>query len=263
MHSGNTIIEMNRICDGAFCPSAEEMAGAREVQNHLLGRRHPHMETLEISLCYMPAGGIGGDYYDFIHMGLGRVGLVLGDISGKGVPAALMMASLQAILRSRSASFANDLPRMLRSANRQFCECTGESHFASLFLGEYNDATRRLRYANCGQTSPLVVHRDFSINRLESTATVLGMFPDWSCSVREIALRPGDTLLLFTDGMTEAVNAAGEEFEEIRLLEALKKSRHLPLSALVDAISAAVREFSGHPLTDDATLLVARPILPA
>jgi serine phosphatase RsbU (regulator of sigma subunit) len=195
-------------------------------------------------------------------MGLGKVGLALGDISGKGVPAALMMASLQAILRSQSAACSNDLARLLRSANRQFCECTGESHFASLFLGEYNDATRRLRYANCGQTAPLVVHRDFSIERLESTATVLGMFPDWSCSVREIALETGDTLLLYTDGVTEAMNESGEEFGEFRLLEALRVFRHLPLSALVREMAAAAQDFSGHHLADDATLLVARPVLP-
>jgi serine phosphatase RsbU (regulator of sigma subunit) len=187
---------------------------------------------------------------------------VLGDISGKGVPAALMMASLQAILRSHSAVLTDDLARLLRSANRQFCECTGESHFASLFLGEYNDATRRLRYANCGQTSPLVVHRDFSIDRLESTATVLGMFPDWSCSVREIALRHGDTLLLFTDGVTEAMNESGEEFGESRLLDVLKASRHLALSTLVNEMAVAVQEFSCNHLNDDVTLLVARPILP-
>jgi serine phosphatase RsbU (regulator of sigma subunit) len=173
MQSGNSLIEITEPLHGVICPSVEEMASAREVQTRLLGRRAPHLETLECASCYLPARGIGGDYYDFIHMGLGKVGLVLGDISGKGVPAALMMASLQAILRSHSAVLTDDLARLLRSANRQFCECTGESHFASLFLGEYNDATRRLRYANCGQTSPLVVHRDFSIDRLESTATVL------------------------------------------------------------------------------------------
>ena len=262
MQAVDAVVGMTEAPYEAICPSEEEMASAREVQNRLLGRRAPQLDTLECALCYLPARGISGDFYDFIHMGLGRVGLVLGDISGKGVAAALMMASLQAILRSRPAAFTGDLARLLRSANRQFCECTGESHFASLFLGEYNDATRRLRYANCGLTSPLVVHRDFSIDRLESTATVLGMFQDWNCSVREIVLQPGDTVLLFTDGVTEAMNAAGEEFGEIRLLEALRASRHLPLSALVGAMAAAVQEFSGHHLADDVTLLVARPILP-
>ncbi len=243
--------------------SAEEMASARDVQIRLLRRRVPYLETLECGLCYLPARGIGGDYYDFIHLGLGRVGLALGDISGKGVPAALMMASLQAILRTQSATCSGDIARLLRVANRLFCECTAESHYASLFLGEYNDATRRLRYANCGHTSPLLVHRDSAIDRLESTATVLGMFPDWSCSVSEIELRAGDTLLLFTDGVTEAMNESGEEFGEIRLLRALKESRHIPLSALVHDLAAKVLEFSGNHLTDDLTLLVARALVPA
>jgi len=263
MQAVDAVVEMIEAPFAATYPSFEEMASAREVQNRLLGRRAPHLDTLECALCYLPARGISGDFYDFIHMGLGRVGLVLGDISGKGVAAALMMASFQAILRSQAAALTDDLARLLRSANRQFCECTGESHFVSLFLGEYNDTTRRLRYANCGQTAPLIVHGDFSIDKLESTATVLGMFPDWNCSVCEIALLPGDTLLLFTDGVTEAMNASGEEFGEIRLLEALKASRHLPLSALVNAMAAAVQEFSGHHLADDVALVVARPILPA
>jgi serine phosphatase RsbU (regulator of sigma subunit) len=262
MQSVNATIEVAELPSGTMWPSSEDMASARDVQTRLLGRRAPRLETLECGSCYLPARGIGGDYYDFIHLGLGRVALALGDISGKGVPAALIMASLQAILRSQSAACANDLARLLRAANRLFCECTGETYFASLFLGEYNDATRRLRYANCGQTSPLVVHRDFSIDRLESTATVLGMFPDWSCSVHEIALQPGDTLLLFTDGVTEAMNEAGEEFGESRLLDVLKASRHLALSALVHEMATAVQEFSGNHLVDDVTLLVARPILP-
>jgi serine phosphatase RsbU (regulator of sigma subunit) len=260
MQLGNAAIEVMEPCDGALWQSEEEMRSAREVQARLLCRRAPSLETLEYGGCYLPARGVGGDYYDFIHLGLGRIGLALGDVSGKGVPAALMMASLQAIFRSHTATGTNDLARLLRSVNRLFCECTGANHFASLFLGEYDDATRRLRYANCGQTPPLVVHRDFSVDRLQSTATVLSMFPDWDCSVREVALVPGDTLLFFTDGVTEAMNESGEEFGEIRLLNALRISRHLALAALVHEIAGAVRSFSGNHLKDDVTLLVARPI---
>jgi serine phosphatase RsbU (regulator of sigma subunit) len=263
MQPGYTALESADHPRMAAWPSAEEMASARDVQIRLLRHRIPYLETLECSLCYLPARGIGGDYYDFIHLGLGRVGLALGDISGKGVPAALMMASLQAILRTQSAACSGDIARLLRSANRLFCECTAESHYASLFLGEYNDATRRLRYANCGQTYPLLIHGDFSINRLESTATVLGMFPDWSCSVSEIELQAGDTLLLFTDGVTEAMNESGEEFGESRLLDALKESRQLALSALVQELATKVQEFSGNQPADDLTLLVARSLLPA
>ena len=262
MQLGNVTIETVPALAGLFAPSGEEMEIARRVQARLLRRRIPQMENLAWGGCYFPAGGIGGDYYDFIHLGFRRVGLVLGDISGKGVPAALMMASLQATLRSHSPSMADDLPRLLRSVNRLFCDCTGESDFASLFFGDYHDATRCLRYVNCGHTAPLLVHRDFSVDRLAYTATVLGMFTDWDCSVGEAALVPGDTLLLFTDGVTEAMNETGDEFGEARLLGVLKASRHAALGALVHEMAAAVREFSGNRPKDDVTLLVARPVEP-
>jgi serine phosphatase RsbU (regulator of sigma subunit) len=263
MQLGNVTVMTNPAPSGLFAPSGEEMEAARQVQTRLLRRRIPQMENLACGGCYLPAGGIGGDYYDFIHLGLRRVGLVLGDISGKGVPAALMMASLQAILRSHSPSMADDLPRLLRSVNRLFCECTGESNFASLFLGDYHDTTRCLHYVNCGHTPPLLVHPDFSVDRLAATATVLGMFLDWDCSVGTVALAPGDTLLLFTDGVTEAINDSGEEFGEGRLLDVLKACRHATMGVLVCEMAAAVRRFGGnHLIKDDVTLLVARSIEP-
>ncbi len=262
MPLGSMTVETLPVPAGLNDPSDGEMESARRVQARLLCRRIPQMENLVWNGCYHTAGEIGGDYYDFIHLGLRRVGLVLGDISGKGVPAALMMASLQAILRSHAASMADALPRLLRSVNRLFCDCTGESDFASLFFGDYHDATRCLRYVNCGQTPPLLVHRDFRVARLTATATVLGMFPDWNCTVRAVDLVPGDTLLLFTDGVTEAMNEAGEEFGEGRLLDVLRAFRHAALGALVHERAAAVRKFSGNHRKDDLTLLVARPVEP-
>jgi len=243
---------------GASWPSVEEMECAREVQMRLLRRSIPALNTLQYGGCYLPAQSIGGDYYDFIHLGLGRVGIALGDISGKGVPAAIMMASLQAILRSHSASLSHDIARLLRLVNRLFCECTAETNFATLFLGEYDDATRVLRYANCGHPPPLVIRRNLHIDRLESTGTVLGIFRDWNCSLSEITLACGDTLLMFTDGVTEAENSLAEEFGEKRLLELVDRCRHLTVSELVHEAAAALRSFSGQHLRDDATLLVAR-----
>ena len=243
---------------GTLWPSAEEMERAREVQMRLLRRSVPALETLEYGGCYLPAHSIGGDYYDFIHLGLGRVGIALGDISGKGVPAAIMMASLQAILRSHSANLSHDIARLLRSVNRLFCECTAETHYASLFLGEYDDATQTLRYANCGHNPPLVVRPDLAVDRLEPTGTVLGIFRDWDCSLGRVRLAHGDTLLMFTDGVTEAENSLGEEFGEARLLELVDRGRHLTVLELVREAAAALRRFSGQRLRDDATLLVAR-----
>ena len=246
----------------AVIPSAEEMERAKRVQARLLCHRIPCLSNLEYWGCYLPASGISGDYYDFLHFGLGRIGLAIGDIAGKGIPAALMMASLQATLRSHAGILAHDLPRLLRAVNRLFCGCTDESSFASLFLGDYDDAKRVLRYVNCGHTPPMLIGADFRVTRLHATATVLGIFRDWSCSVHELLLVPGDTLLFFTDGVTEAMNAWGEEFGEDRLLDVLKAHHQVALPLLVQEFSTAVRNFSGNLFRDDVTLLVARSIAP-
>lgn len=257
MLTSSTLVETMK-APGKLWPSAEEMERAREVQLRLLQRGVPVLETLEYGGCYLPAHSIGGDYYDFFHLGLGRVGLALGDISGKGVPAAIMMATLQAILRSQSASLCGDIARLLRSVNRLFCECTAETNFATLFLGEYDDSTRVLRYANCGHIPPLVVRRNSDIERLEPTGTVLGIFRDWTCSLEEVKLAGGDNLLMFTDGVTEAQNGLGEEFGGERLLDLVHRCRHLTISELARETVAALHRFSGQRLRDDATLLVAR-----
>ncbi len=248
---------------GVQRPSCDEMDLAREVQKRLLPRKAPGLQTLEYACCYLPARGIGGDYYDFIHLGLGRVAFALGDIAGSGVPAALMMASLRAILRIQSATLTNDLPRLLRSVNRLFCDCTEMNRFASLFLGEYHDRGRTLRYANCGHNPPMLIRSDFTVERLEATATVVGAFSDWDCTTREVALARGDTLAFYTDGVTEAMNESGEEFGEGRLLEVLKMHHELRLPVLVSETAEAVRRFSGRPLEDDLTLVVARSTAPA
>jgi serine phosphatase RsbU (regulator of sigma subunit) len=231
---------------------------AREVQARLLCPKSLRMDRLRYCGRSLPAGEIGGDYFDFLDAGPGRLGLALGDISGKGVSAALMMAGLQASLRSLYAETADDLGRLLRSVNRLFCESTAAQHYASLFLADYDDATGRLRYANCGHLPPLLLHADSTVCRLTPTATVLGMFEEWECAVSEVRLEPGDTLLLYTDGATEARNDRGEEYGEARLLEALSRRRHLPVFPLVWELQWAIRSFGGSRRHDDLTLVAAR-----
>ena len=135
------------------------------------------------------------------------------------------MANLQANLRSQSAIALAEPQRFLQSVNQLFCQNTTESAYATLFFGEYDDGARRLRYSNCGHYSPLVLRRDDTLERLNSTATVLGLFPEWSCSVEETTLRNGDVLALYTDGITEAFDGDGEEFGEERLAELLRQHR--------------------------------------
>jgi serine phosphatase RsbU (regulator of sigma subunit) len=167
------------------------------------------------------------------------------------------MANLQANLRSQCA-VAHEPQRLLRSVNQLFFESTIESAYATLFFAEYDDRRQRLRYANCGHLSGLLFGADDSLERLDTTASVLGLFEEWDCAVGERQLRPGDLFVLYTDGVTESFNEAEEEFGERRLVEACRERRHLPAPALLESIVDDVRAFSPHEQHDDITMIVAR-----
>ena len=235
------------------------MDRARQVQACFLRHKAPRLNTLEIEGCSIPARDVGGDFYDFLDLGPGHLGLALGDISGKGVPAALMMASLRAILRSQNSAHKHSLTELLKSANSLYRECTDSNHFASLFLGDYDDRCRSLRYVNCGHNPPLLVHADWRVERLRPTATLLGLFEDWECATAVATIVPGDVLLFFTDGLIEAFNHAGAEFGESGLLVSLRICRHLPLPVMVRHLIGASLSFSSYERSDDLTLLAARP----
>jgi len=186
------------------------------------------------------------------------LGLVIGDISGKGIAAALLMANLQANLRSQCAIALDQIQGLLRSVNQLFYENTIDSAYATLFFAEYSDKEQRLRYVNCGHQSALLLRNDNSLERLDSTATVLGLFKDWDCSMGECQLFPGDTLLMYTDGVTESFNNAGEELGEQRLIEALLRHRELPSQALISSLVDELQQFSPDEQHDDITLIVAK-----
>jgi phosphoserine phosphatase RsbU/P len=238
--------------------TAQELEIAKQVQARLFPQTLPPLKTLEYAGMCLQARHVGGDYYDFLDLGRGRLGLVIGDISGKGIAAALLMANLQANLRSQCAIALDQPERHLRSVNRLFCENTADGAFATLFFAEYDDAKRRLRYANCGHLSALLLRRDGSLERLEATATVLGVFKKWDCSLGERQVFPGDLLALYTDGITESFSQAGEEFGGDRLIESLRRHRELPSQSLLAAVVDDVRYFSPHEQRDDITLIVAR-----
>jgi serine phosphatase RsbU (regulator of sigma subunit) len=238
--------------------SAQELEIAKQVQSRLFPQRLPSMQTLEYAGICIQAHQVGGDYHDFLDLGRGRYGLVIGDISGKGIAAALLMANLQANLRSLCAVAQDEPERLLRSVNQLFYENTSESSYATLFFAEYDDKLRRLRYSNCGHLAALLFRRDGTIERLESTCTVLGLFRDWDCSITERVLLSGDTLVLYTDGITESFNHAGEEFGESRLIETMRKHQELPPPALIQAVVTDVQEFSARQQSDDITLIVAK-----
>jgi serine phosphatase RsbU (regulator of sigma subunit) len=238
--------------------AAQELEIAKQVQARLFPQTLPALETLEYAGTCIQARQVGGDYYDFLDLGGRRVGLVVGDIAGKGMAAALLMANLQANLRSQCAIALDQPRRFLQSVNRLFFENSTDSAYATLFFAEYDDADRRLRYANCGHLCALLLRRDGEIERLDSTGTVLGLFEQWDCSIGERRLSPGDTLALYTDGITESFDDAGEEFGEQRLTEALRRHCELLPTDLLAAIVDEVRRFSPGEQHDDITLIVAR-----
>jgi serine phosphatase RsbU (regulator of sigma subunit)/predicted enzyme related to lactoylglutathione lyase len=238
--------------------AAQELEIAKQVQARLFPQSLPPRKSLEYAGICIQARQVGGDYYDFLNLGRERLGLVIGDVAGKGIAAALLMANLQATLRSQCAIALDQPQRFLRSVNQLFYENTADGAYATLFFAEYDEGMRRLRYANCGHLSALLLRRDNNLERLDSTCTVLGLFEEWECSIEDRELFSGDTLALYTDGITESCNAAGEEFGEQRLIEALRQHRDLSSQALLASIVDEVRRFSPGEQHDDITLIVAK-----
>jgi len=249
---------------------AHELEIAKEVQARLLPQKMPSLQTLEYAGVCIPARQVGGDYYDFLELRPGRAALVLADIAGKGISGALLMANLQANFRSHYATLAalkeyfplalDDFRHLLVSVNRLFYENSGNSDYATLFFGNYDDATRRLCYVNCGHPPPLLLRggEQFIVEHLDSTSTVIGLFSGFECQVLEKQFAAGDILIMYSDGVTEAANMEGEEFGEHRLLGITRAHRHLSTPFLLEKIVEAARRFSQPEQADDITLVVAR-----
>jgi len=238
--------------------ATQELEIAKQVQAGLFPQTLPPLKTLEYAGVCIQARKVGGDYYDFLDLGRERFGFVIGDISGKGIAAALLMANLQANLRSQCAIAFDQPQRLLRSVNQLFCDNTPDGSFATFFFAEYDDSASRLRYANCGHLPALLLRDDNTVERLEATATVLGIFKDWDCEIGEHQLRPGDTLALYTDGITESYNSDDEQFGEQRLIESLQRHCGQSSQCLLESIVAEVQSFSPHEQHDDITLIVAK-----
>jgi serine phosphatase RsbU (regulator of sigma subunit)/catechol 2,3-dioxygenase-like lactoylglutathione lyase family enzyme len=237
---------------------AQELEIAKQVQARLFPQSQPPLKTLEYAGLCIQARKVGGDYYDFLDLGKERLGFVIGDISGKGIAAALLMANLQANLRSQCAIALDQPQRLLCSVNQLFCDNTPDGSFATLFFAEYDDTVSHLRYANCGHLPGLLLHSDDTVERLDATATVLGIFKDWDCEIGECQLLPGDTLALYTDGITESYNSDDDQFGEQRLIEVLQRHRDAPTQSVLASIVDEVQRFSPCEQRDDITLIIAK-----
>ena len=237
--------------------AVQELEFARQVQARLFPQALPSLSTLEYAGIVRSGASSGRDYYDFLDLGHERLGLVIGDIAGKGMPAALLMANLQANLRSQCA-IASEPQRFLRSVNQVFYENSADGAYATLFFAEYDNVARRLRYANCGHLCALLFRENGTLEKLHSTATVLGLFKEWDCSVGQCQLYPNDVLLLYTDGVTESFDDQGNEFGERGLIEAMQRHSERPCETMLASILDELRQFGAGEQQDDITLVVAR-----
>jgi len=240
--------------------AAQELEIAKQVQMRLFPQRQPIIAGLDYAGVCVQARSVGGDYYDFLDFGDGRIAFVLADIAGKGMAAALLMANLQANIRSQIVSALDRPELLLASINRLLFENTAPSSYATLFFAIYHSTSDRLLWANCGHLPGLILGANGAVERLEATSTVIGLFDTWSGSLRESSLGPGDTLALYTDGVTESPNADGEEYGEDRLLDSLRRHHGKGACATAQATVEDVEEFSVGEQFDDITLIVARNV---
>ena len=245
-----------------------ELDIAREVQRRLFPQSVPKVPGMDLYGVCKAARSVSGDYYDFLKLDEYRVGVVLGDVSGKGISAALLMAAIQSALRAQFYDgFAGDQdPAMARIStadvvdrlNRQLYANTPVEKYVTFFFAIYDSRTRKLSYTNAGHLAP-VLFRNGKTELLRTGGTVVGLFPAMKYEVGEIRLEPNDLLLAYTDGITEPENPFGEEFGEARLLEVAKRMLHSQPEVMAEMIYRAVDEWTGSPeLQDDMTVVVAR-----
>ena len=245
-----------------------ELEIAREVQAQLFPRSAPEVPGLTLYGVCKAARAVSGDYYDFLKLGENRVCLVLGDVSGKGISAALLMAAIQSALRAQfydgfgrtngSDTLALSTAEVVSRLNLQLYENTPREKYVTFFFAVYDATTRILTYTNAGHVPPVLLRRG-KVERLRVGGTVVGLFSPTNYEQAEIHIQPGDLLLAFTDGITEPENIYGEEFGEDRLLEVVRRAPNASPQILVEEIYRSVSDWTGSPeLQDDMTLVVAK-----
>ena len=249
-----------------------ELEIAREVQSQLFPRSAPKLDTLEVSGICRPARMVSGDYYDFLCMQDKSLALAIGDVAGKGISAALLMASIQSIMRMQltsavpvMAATANGATRatystssMVSQLNRQLYASTAPEKYATFMFGIYDEHDRAFTYTNAGHLPPILIRRGDAIS-LQVTGTVVGAFPSCHYEERKIHLERGDLLVSYTDGITEPENEYGEEFGEGRLVETLLKNHTLGATDLINCVMDAVRSWTtAEEMPDDMTIVLAR-----
>ncbi|HSS79476.1 MAG TPA: PP2C family protein-serine/threonine phosphatase, partial [Thermoanaerobaculia bacterium] len=235
-----------------------EMHLASEIQRQILPKGAPLVPGYDLMGWYRPARQVGGDYYDLFQVRGGRIGLVVGDVSGKGMPAALMVSTLHSALRLLFDHLEFG-PVLLERLNRHIVESSASNKFITMLLAELDPHTGVLHYMNAGHNPGILLHRDGTVDPLGAGGLPLGLMADARFQSRALTLEPGDLLCIYSDGITEAESLAEEEFGMGRLIDLLRRERHRPLSELMEIIPQVVGEHSqGLPQGDDQTVVLAR-----
>jgi serine phosphatase RsbU (regulator of sigma subunit) len=236
----------------------EEMRLAKDIQVNLLPTSAPQIAGYDIAGLSIPAKDVGGDYFDYIPLTDNSLALCLGDVSGKGMPAALLMANLQATLRGQ-ATLNSNCKDCIQLSNKLLFESTDPKKFATLYYGILDSEAHELRYCNAGHDNPMLVRDNQATVRLKTGGIVLGFVPEFEYAEEKIQFEPGTTLLINSDGITEAMNSEEEEFGEERLLSILSENIELPAEKIIQKILESVNNYVGEmPQMDDMTLLVIK-----
>ena len=238
----------------------KELSLASQIQRDFLPKENPKSKSFEIAGVNVPCYQVGGDYYDFIDIDPKRIGITIADVSGKGVSASLLMASLRAALQSE-VHLDYDIEKMVKKLNDFIHRSSGSNKFITFFYSELNKKTSELKYINAGHNPPLIIDPKGNVRRLESSGFCLGMFPNVDYKMEKLNLGVGDTVLLFTDGITESRNKNNEEFEEQRMIQLLKMHSKIGAQDLIEKINQELDEFTvGTEQMDDQTIVVIKRV---
>jgi sigma-B regulation protein RsbU (phosphoserine phosphatase) len=234
-----------------------ELELSRKLQKALLPQQLPEISNLEVAAFSQPAEIVGGDYFDFFRFHDGTHGFAIADVMGKGLPASMLMASLQASLRILAPE--HDSPAaVVQRLNALFCHNIHLIKFITLFLGSYDPETRVLKYCNAGNNPPLLFRREKQATQwLQPTGAAIGLAESFTFKMETVTLAPGDIFVLYTDGFTEAMNAAKEEFNEGRLAELVQQQAELTPQELIREMRLALQEFTGAKSSQDDVTIVA------
>lgn len=235
-----------------------ELKTAQNIQKALLPKNNPTIPGIDIAGTYYPAREVGGDFFDYIQIDENRLGVAIGDVSGKGLPAALLMSHLHASLRS-TAPVNVSAKNCVTKTNDLLCQCIAEGKFITMFYGILNTSDRSFLFTNAGHNYPLLFSKEGDVKRLETKDLIMGVMHDFSYKEKSISLNPGEIIVLYTDGVTEAENTTGEQFEEKRVIDVVTKNSHLSSAEICEKLFEEVQSFQkDEAQQDDFTVVIIK-----